>query len=79
MAIIGTDREPIRMVCLSARVVYPGDRYHRSVAELDHRYLPVDQSARAAIEAVTGKRPPVEKFTSWAVPPGVPRPPEIAG
>src|SRR5207237_6247479 len=47
---IGTDREPIRMVCLRARVVYPGDRHNRSIAELDHRYLPVDQSTRAAIE-----------------------------
>src|SRR5207248_5370603 len=50
LAIIGTDREPIRMVCLCAGVVYPGDRHDRSIAELDHGYLPVDQSTPAAIE-----------------------------
>src|SRR5689334_5938121 len=45
------------MVCLRPRVVDPGDRHHPAVVELDHRYFPVDQSTRAAIEDAPVARP----------------------
>src|SRR5215831_9157874 len=45
------------MVCLRARVVYPGHRHNRAIVELDDGYLPVDQSTRAPIEDASVARP----------------------